>query len=65
MLLSPGDARELGVERDDRVAVHANGDSVEAAVVVRTGVPRGSVFLSPPSLPDGPVEIKAREAVRA
>ena len=26
-------------------------------------VPRGSIFLSPPSLPEGPVEIRAREAV--
>jgi NADH-quinone oxidoreductase subunit G len=65
VLLSPADARELGVATDDRVAVQANGDSIAAAVVVRTGVPRGSVFLSPPSLPQGPVEISAHEAVTA
>jgi NADH-quinone oxidoreductase subunit G len=63
VLLSLADARELGVESGDDVEVHANGDSVSARVVARTGVPRGSVFLSPPSLPQGPVELRAREAV--
>jgi NADH-quinone oxidoreductase subunit G len=63
VLLSPADARELGVAAGDQAAVHADGDSVAATVVVRTGVPRGSVFLSPPSLPEGPVELRAREAV--
>jgi NADH-quinone oxidoreductase subunit G len=63
VLLSPADARELGVAAGDETAVHAGGESVVAAVEVRTGVPRGSVFLSPPSLPEGPVEIGTREAV--
>jgi NADH-quinone oxidoreductase subunit G len=65
VLMSPADARELGVTGDDRVTVEANGDSVSAAVVVRTGVPRGSVFLSPPSLSQGPVEIRTRDSVTA
>ena len=63
VLLSFEDARELGVEAGDGVAVHADGDSVTATAVIRTGVPRGSIFLSPPSLPQGPVEIRTREAV--
>jgi NADH-quinone oxidoreductase subunit G len=63
VLLSVADARELGIGNGDGVAVHADGDSVVATAVIRTGVPRGSIFLSPPSLPEGPVEIRAREAV--
>ena len=63
VLLSPADARELGVRDGDETAVHAGGDNVTATAVIRTGVPRGSVFLSPPSLAEGPVEIKTREAV--
>jgi NADH-quinone oxidoreductase subunit G len=63
VLLSVADARELGVGNGDGVAVHADGDSVVATAVIRTGVPRGSIFLSPPSLPEGPVEIRTREAV--
>jgi NADH-quinone oxidoreductase subunit G len=63
VILSVADARELGVGNGDGVAVHADGDSVVATAVIRTGVPRGSIFLSPPSLPEGPVEIRNREAV--
>ena len=40
-----------------------NGDSVSATAVIRTGVPAGSVFLSPPTLPGGPVELRTRQAV--
>jgi NADH-quinone oxidoreductase subunit G len=65
VLLSVADARELGVGNGDGVAVHAGGDSVIATAVIRTGVPRGSIFLSPPSLPEGPVEIRTRDAVVA
>ncbi len=62
-LLSVEDARRLGVTNGDEVELAANGESVSATVVVRTGVPIGSVFLSPPGLADGPVEIRARQAV--
>ncbi len=62
-LLSVEDARRLGVTNGDEVELAANGESVSATVVVRTGVPAGSVFLSPPGLADGPVEIRARQAV--
>ena len=38
----------------------AAGESVRATARVRTGVPAGSVFLSPPGLLDeGPVEVAA------
>jgi NADH-quinone oxidoreductase subunit G len=63
VLLSVDDARELGVRNGDEVELSANGDGVRATAVIRTGVPAGSVFLSPPSLPEGPVELRAREAV--
>jgi len=63
LLVSPADARELGVENGDEVEVEANGDGTGATVVIRTGVPSGSVFLSPPALAEGPVRIRAREAV--
>jgi NADH-quinone oxidoreductase subunit G len=63
LLVSPADARELGVENGDEVEVEANGDSTGATVTVRTGVPSGSVFLSQSALAEGPVRIGAREAV--
>jgi NADH-quinone oxidoreductase subunit G len=63
VLVSLADARELGIESGEEVALLANGHTVNATAVIRTGVPRGSVFLSPPSLPEGPVEVRAREAV--
>jgi NADH-quinone oxidoreductase subunit G len=62
-LLSVEDARRLGLQSGDEVELAANGETTPATVVVRTGVPTGSVFLSPPGLADGPVEIRAREAV--
>jgi NADH-quinone oxidoreductase subunit G len=63
LLVSPADARELGVESGDEVELEANGDGTRATVVIRTGVPSRSVFLSPPALAEGPVRISAREAV--
>jgi len=62
-LLSVADARRLGVQNGDEVELSVNGDSVTATAVIRTGVPTGSVFLSPPSLSGGPVELRTREAV--
>jgi NADH-quinone oxidoreductase subunit G len=62
-LLSVEDARRLGVEDGDEVELASNGDSASAIAVIRTGVPAGSVFLSPALLADGPVEVRAREAV--
>jgi len=63
VLISPADARELGVHDGELADVHANGDSVQATVVVRTGVPAGSIFLSPLTLAEGPAEVRTREAV--
>jgi NADH-quinone oxidoreductase subunit G len=62
-LLSVEDARRLGLRNGDEVELAANGDTVSAIVVVRTGVPTGSVFLSSSGLAEGPVEIRTREAV--
>ena len=45
--LSVEDARRLGIENGGEVELAANGDSVTATAVIRTGVPAGSVFLSP------------------
>jgi NADH-quinone oxidoreductase subunit G len=61
VLVSPAHARTLGVGDGDRAQVHADDDSVEATVVIRTGVPDGSVFLSPMSLPEGPAEVRTRQ----
>jgi NADH-quinone oxidoreductase subunit G len=61
VLVSPADARRLGVSDGDLTEVHANGDSVEATVVIRTGVPDGSIFLSPLTLAEGPAEIRTRQ----
>jgi NADH-quinone oxidoreductase subunit G len=63
LMVSPEDARRLGVESGDEVTVAANDHSVEALAVVRTGVPAGSVFLSPPAQIEGPVEIRVPERV--
>jgi NADH-quinone oxidoreductase subunit G len=62
-LLSLADARRLGIAGGDEIELGSNGDTVAATAVIRTGVPAGSVFLSPPLLAAGPVEIRAREAV--
>jgi NADH-quinone oxidoreductase subunit G len=63
IVLSVEDARRLGIANGDEVQVSSNGEGVEAVAVVRTSVPAGSVFLSPPTLPEGPVEIRVLEAV--
>jgi NADH-quinone oxidoreductase subunit G len=62
-LLSLEDARQLGVVNGDEIQLASNGESVSARAVIRTGVPAGSVFLSSPRLADGPVEVRASEAV--
>jgi NADH-quinone oxidoreductase subunit G len=64
-LLSVGDARRLGVADGDEVELRQDGGSVRAIAIVRTAVPAGSAFLSPPALAEGPVEVRAAEAVVA
>jgi NADH-quinone oxidoreductase subunit G len=61
--LSVEDARRLGVESGDEVELAVDGERLSATAIVRTAVPAGSVFLSPPALADGPVEVRARQAV--
>jgi NADH-quinone oxidoreductase subunit G len=63
LMVSPEDARRLGVQSGDEVAVEADGHSLEAVAAVRTGVPAGSVFLSPPAPMEGPVEVRVPQAV--
>jgi NADH-quinone oxidoreductase subunit G len=63
--LAPDDARALGIETGDELELAVGDERASATVRVRTGVPSGSVFLSPPGvLPDGPVEL-APERERA
>jgi NADH-quinone oxidoreductase subunit G len=58
--ISPEDARALGVETGAELEVAVNGSSVVATARVRTGVPAGSVFVSPPgTLPEGAVRLAA------
>ena len=64
-LLSVQDARRLGVADGDDVELRQNGGSVRAIAIVRTAVPTGSAFLSPPALAEGPVEVRAPEAALA
>jgi NADH-quinone oxidoreductase subunit G len=61
VLVSPADARELGASDGDIAEVHAGDDAVEATVVIRTGVPDGSIFLSPLTLAEGPAEVRTRQ----
>ena len=61
VLVSPADAGKLGVSDGEAVEVQADGDSVEATVVIRTGVPDGSIFLSPLTLAEGPAEVRTRQ----
>jgi NADH-quinone oxidoreductase subunit G len=61
--LSVEDARRLGVQNGDEVELSVNGDRVTATAIIRTAVPAGSIFLSPPALADGPVEVRAQQAV--
>ena len=55
--LSVDDASALGVVSGDEVELTVGDESAVAVAAVRTGVPRGSVFMSPADLPDGPVEV--------
>jgi NADH-quinone oxidoreductase subunit G len=61
--LSVEDARRLGIASGDEVELSANGQRLSALAVVRTGVPAGSVFVSPPALAEGPVEVSVPQAV--
>jgi NADH-quinone oxidoreductase subunit G len=61
--LSVEDARRLGVKSGDEVELSVNGERLSATAIVRTAVPTGSVFLSPPALVEGPVEIRSPQAV--
>jgi NADH-quinone oxidoreductase subunit G len=61
--LSVEDARRLGVKSGDEVELSVNGDSLSAIAIVRTAVPAGSVFLSPPAHVEGPVEVRSLQAV--
>jgi anaerobic selenocysteine-containing dehydrogenase len=61
--LSVEDARRLGVNSGDEVELSVNGDRLSAIAIVRTGVPAGSVFLSPPANVEGPVEVRSLQAV--
>jgi NADH-quinone oxidoreductase subunit G len=63
LLLSPADAGRLGMSDGERAEVSADGEAVEVTVVIRTGVPEGSMFLSPLTLATGPAELRTREAV--
>jgi NADH-quinone oxidoreductase subunit G len=65
--LAPEDARTLGIRTGDALELSVAGDRAEATARVRTGVPAGSVFVTPPGvLPDGPVEVSpARERAEA
>jgi NADH-quinone oxidoreductase subunit G len=62
-LLSVEDARRMGIDAGDEIELASNGETVGATAVIRTGVSTGSVFLSPPLLAAGAVEVRAREAV--
>jgi NADH-quinone oxidoreductase subunit G len=55
--LSPDDARRLGLRTGDEVVLAVNGDRVHARASVRTGVRAGAVFVAPPVLPAGAVEV--------
>ena len=63
VVLSVEDARRLGISSGDEVEVSSDGDGVTAVAVVRSSVPAGSVFLSPPILQEGPVEVRVPQAV--
>ncbi len=56
-LLSVMDARELGVEDGAEIELSAGGESARATAAVRTGVPKGAVFVIEVELPEGPVEL--------
>jgi NADH-quinone oxidoreductase subunit G len=56
--LSVEDARALDVRTGDEVELSAGGERITAAASVRTGVPKGSVFVSGAAVADGPVEVR-------
>jgi NADH-quinone oxidoreductase subunit G len=59
-VIAPEDARALGVESGAEIEVSVDGERVTAVVRVRTGVPAGSIFVSPPgSLPDGAAQVES------
>jgi NADH-quinone oxidoreductase subunit G len=60
--LSVDDARELGLESGDEVELRAGGARAGAQAIVRSGVPKGSVFVAGADLPDGPVELRPARA---
>jgi NADH-quinone oxidoreductase subunit G len=62
--LSVEDARRLGVRTGEQVELAVDGESTRAEAAVRTGVPTGSVFLTPALLPEGPVEVRQPAVVR-
>jgi predicted molibdopterin-dependent oxidoreductase YjgC len=55
--ISVEDAHRARLSTGDDVRISAGGNSVEAMVVVRTGVPTGSVFLIGLTVPDDAVDI--------
>jgi NADH-quinone oxidoreductase subunit G len=61
--LSVPDARDRGIKSGDEIELAIGDGHVNAVAVVRSGVPQGSVFLSPPAGVEGPVEARARQAV--
>jgi NADH-quinone oxidoreductase subunit G len=63
--LSVDDARTVGVGNGEEVRLSAGDSAVVATVLVRTGVPAGSVFVSGADLPEGAaVEIETAVAAR-
>jgi formylmethanofuran dehydrogenase subunit D len=44
--LSPEDAARLGISSGDEIVVSQNGTRLNAAAVVRSGVPEGTIFLA-------------------
>jgi NADH-quinone oxidoreductase subunit G len=60
--LSVDDARELGVESGDEIELSGGGTRAGAQASVRSGVPRGCVFVAGADLPDGPVELRPARA---
>jgi NADH-quinone oxidoreductase subunit G len=61
--LSVHDAHRHAIENGDEIELATGGDQVNAVAVVRSAVPEGSVFVSPPVGLEGPVEISSRQAV--
>jgi anaerobic selenocysteine-containing dehydrogenase len=56
--MAPADAQRLELFQGDHVVVGADGQTVDAKVVVRAATPEGSVFLETNAL-DGPlVEVR-------